>query len=587
MRTSLDAQEQSIQKIFSEDYLFDIPGYQRPYAWTIEQAGELFDDLWGFMTDRDEPVAEMPPYFLGSIVLIKPSERPECDVVDGQQRLTTLTILLSAIRALVDEQHQQDLTSYIYNPGSRIGGTRDSFRVSLRERDRTFFQEYVQKSAGIDSLLVNTAKLSDSQSNIRENARLFFTRLEKLSMDERLALAKFIVQRCYLVVVATPDLDSAFRIFAVLNSRGLDLGATDILKAEIIGKISQEEQDAYTRLWEDTEEDLGRNRFEDLFGHVRMIYRKSKPKGTLLKEFREHVAQGRESKALVDEVLLPMASAYGDIIGADWSSTARAEDVNTSLRWLNRLIFSDWIPPALSFMSTHDNDPDAMARFFQDLERLGYFFMVTRAGINPRIERFSRLTEEIENNSDLATSTSALQLSDQEKQQFREALDDQLYYRLVARAVSAVLLRLDSLLSSGEASYDFPVISIEHVLPQTPQAGSEWMQWFPDEAARDHWTHRLGNLVLLNHSKNSQASNWDFKRKKDVYFARDKGSPFVLTSNVLKEAEWTEDVVARRQRELLGFLCSHWRLDVSDGAADTESGDIDEEASALRTLRAV
>jgi hypothetical protein len=560
MQSSLVAKEQPIQKIFSTDYLFEIPGYQRPYAWTVEQAGELFDDLWGFVAERDEAVEDMPPYFLGSIVLIKPSEKPECQVVDGQQRLTTLTILLSVIRSLVDDASKSELTPYIYSPGSKIGGTKDSFRIALRPRDRAFFQQYVQKVTGIELLLKNTAKLSDSQSNMRENARLLHDKLQMLSTEERLLLAQFVVQRCYLVVVATPDLDSAFRIFAVMNSRGLDLGAPDILKAEIIGQIEQEEQDAYTKLWEDTEEDLGRSAFEDLFAHVRMVYRKSKPQGTLLKEFRDHVGRGRDPKALVNNVLLPMAAAYGDILGADWTSTARAEDVNQALRWLNRVIFSDWVPPALAFITKNQNDPESMAQFFADLERLGYYFMVTRAGINPRIERFSRLTDEVEKGVELSSPASALQLTEEDKKQFRAALDDQLYYRLSARALSAVLLRLDSLLSDGEASYDFPVISIEHVLPQTPQPESEWLAWFPDEDARAQWTHRLGNLVLLSHSKNSKASNWDFKKKKDVYFARDTGSPFVLTSNVLKEVEWNEDVIARRQDELLARLCDCWRI---------------------------
>ena len=81
-----------------------------------------------------------------------------------------------------------------------------------------------------------------------------------------------------LVVVATPDLDAAYRIFSVLNSRGLDLAPTDILKSEIIGAIPAAQRDAYTKKWEDAEEDLGREPFTDLFSHIRMVYRRLKPK---------------------------------------------------------------------------------------------------------------------------------------------------------------------------------------------------------------------------------------------------------------------------------------------------------------------
>src|SRR3712207_1048229 len=94
---TLSAQEQPLAKIFSDDFAFSIPGYQRPYAWTTEHAGELLDDLLDFMGTDGESRGALNPYFLGSIVLIK-GLTPESEVVDGQQRLTTLTILLAVLR---------------------------------------------------------------------------------------------------------------------------------------------------------------------------------------------------------------------------------------------------------------------------------------------------------------------------------------------------------------------------------------------------------------------------------------------------------------------------------------------------------
>src|SRR5258705_13611816 len=98
MSKTLVAHEEPLSKIFSDDYVFRIPSYQRPYAWATEQGRELFEDLLGSMQSDAGPVEEMSPYFLGSIVLIKQEANPMADVVDGQQRLTTLTILLAALR---------------------------------------------------------------------------------------------------------------------------------------------------------------------------------------------------------------------------------------------------------------------------------------------------------------------------------------------------------------------------------------------------------------------------------------------------------------------------------------------------------
>lgn len=560
MSKTLVAHEQSISKIFSDDYVFQIPGYQRPYAWTTEQSCELFDDLSDFMLKDGGPVEDMPPYFLGSIVLIKAEANPSADVVDGQQRLTTLTILLAAIRASVNFKQAEEVTPLIYERGSAIRGTKDRFRLTLRERDVDFFQRYVQREDGFAELLQLKDRVSDSQTNIKTNAQLFANRLERLPEHERIRLAQFIVTRCYLVVVATPDLDSAYRIFSVLNSRGLDLSATDILKAQVIGSIPEAQKTTYTKKWEDVEEDLTREVFGDLFSHIRMIYRKSKPKGTLLKEFNDHVTEINHPVRFIDDVLLPMARAYEEISDASYESMAYAEEVNEHLRWLNRLEFTDWVPPALMFFARFRQKPDAMQAFFRDLERLAYAMLVTKFGVNERIERFSRLSQHIEFGTELFDDKSPLQISPTEQHNVYSKLDGPVYETLAARARSALLLRLDALLSGGGARYEYDTVTVEHILPQHPQSNSKWLEWFPEPKDRALWVHRLGNLALLTRKKNSAASNYDFDTKKLAYFSRNGVSPFVMTTQVLDKVEWTLNVVETRQKELLAVFEGHWRL---------------------------
>jgi hypothetical protein len=215
MPTTLVAHEQSISKIFSREYVFSIPAYQRPYAWTTEQARDLFDDLTGFMRERKVEVADMPPYFLGSIVLIKGQDTPTAEVIDGQQRLTTLTLLLSALRANMSSDQALEVTALIYEKGSTIQGTQDHYRLSLRDRDREFFRANVQREDGFAKLIALDQALPDAQDRLRGNARFFQERVASLSEPERVRLAQFIVTRCFLVAVATPDQDSAFRILEV------------------------------------------------------------------------------------------------------------------------------------------------------------------------------------------------------------------------------------------------------------------------------------------------------------------------------------------------------------------------------------
>ena len=124
---TIKAEEKELKQIFSDDYFFEIPSYQRPYAWTTEQTGELLDDITVAM---DEALQE---YFLGSIVLIKDMDEPLSQVVDGQQRLTTLTILLCVLRELSeDEGIRNDLEQFICEKGNKLKSTEDRFRLSFK-----------------------------------------------------------------------------------------------------------------------------------------------------------------------------------------------------------------------------------------------------------------------------------------------------------------------------------------------------------------------------------------------------------------------------------------------------------------------
>jgi hypothetical protein len=566
---TLTAKEQSLAKIFSDDYVFTIPGYQRPYAWGRDQAQELLDDLLGALASTTAHLSEAAPYFLGTIVLIKTDASPEATVVDGQQRLTTLTLLLSAIRATVqDAAVQSGITKRIYEHGDVVSATHARYRLLLRERDRDFFRDYVQHENGLDALDKLNTLLPDAQARLRNNAQVFMDGLAKLHQAQLVRLVQFVITRCYLVTVATPDLDSAYRIFGVLNSRGLDLSATDILKAEIVGGIEPALRDAYTKKWEDKEEDLGRDEFGELFSHIRMVYRKAKPHGTLLKEFKEHVAPAYQPRAFIDDVLLPMAQAFSELRDADYASQYHAEQVNAYLRWLNRLEFKDWVPPALVFFVRHRQHPNTVLDFFRDLERLGYSMLARRAGVNERIERFSALTRAVESGSDLYGTSSPLQLSPEEQFQTYATLNGPLYETHSSRALALLLLRLDSLMSDGSASYQHEVVSIEHVMPQQPAPNGQWAAWMPDKAMHQLWVHRLGNLALLSRKKNSSASNRDFSWKKSTYFTKGGITAFALTTQVLQYADWTMEVMQQRQDAMLAKLETHWRLQDRKSKAD-------------------
>ena len=499
MARNIEGKEYPIGKVFSNEFVFTIPAYQRPYSWTTEHAGALLDDLISFMGKEEQSVDDLNPYFLGSIVLIK-KDSPSSQVVDGQQRLTTLTILLSIMRHFVSSKFAASLTSRLYEEGAPLLETPDRPRLTLRNRDNDFFQKHIYDKNGINQLQEKKGtKLADTKRNICDNALLFYKELQKLSQAQIEQLAKFIIKRCFLIVVSTPDLDSAYRIFAVLNDRGMDLSHTDILKAEIIGKITEGEREQYTNDWEDIEEILGLEAFQDLFSHIRMIYLKAKPRTSLLEGFREVVQPTEHPRQFIDNILFPLADAYQDIINESYQNSQTPEQLNALFSWLNRIDNFDWIPPAILFYSYYPSNHDKLLRFFTDLERLAAGLMISRANINTRLARYGRLLKAIEEKRDLYTPDAPLQLTTEECLKIRQQLNSDIYH--IRNVPRYVLLRLDSIISEGTASYNYQIVSVEHILPQTPASDSEWMTWFPTPKLREQYTHRLGNLVLLSRRK--------------------------------------------------------------------------------------
>jgi len=553
--------EYPISKIFSAEFDFSIPPYQRPYAWTTEEAGELLNDIREFMQEQSQQGTE-EPYFLGSIVLIKAEDLSEAQVIDGQQRLTTLTILLALLSELTAGDVSRSLKRYVNEPGDPIEGREPSPRLSLRERDREFFARYVQQEGGLAELeRLPDASLTDSQKNMRDNAQLYRGALEKLDQDYLVRLAKFVATRCYLVAVSTPSMESAYRIFSVLNDRGLDLLPGDILKAEIIGSLAPGERDAYTRKWEDLEDQLGRDSFNELFPHIRMIYQRDKLRMTILDAFRKQVLPAFEDrKRLIDDVLGPYADAYSTVTNSSFRSTEGAKEVNEILKWLNQIDNFDWVPPAMEYLRRHADDPEALALFFRALERLAVSMLVRRQYVNARIERYGTLLRQIQDDADLFADGSALMLSEDERFETLSELDGDVYGMNV-RTRRYVMLRLDSFLSDRGATYDVPVLTVEHVLPQTVSAGSEWERVWTSQELRERSVHRIGNLVLLTRRKNSQAGNLDFAEKKRRYFLTSEGvTTFAATTKVLEHEEWSPEIVEARQKELLKCFERGWDL---------------------------
>lgn len=564
MSNKITGKEYPLSKIFSADFEYHIPGYQRPYAWTEEETGILFDDLYEFF--QTEAVDN---YFLGSIVLIKDENKPYADVIDGQQRLTTLSILFSVMaNSFHTEAYRNNCKKYLQEEGNILEGIAAQPRIFLRDWDQDFFSKYIQ-DIQLDALVqIDPVTLdTEAKRHIQKNCTVLREKFSEVFNDENdlLKFTQFILTRCFLVVVSTPNQESAFRVFSVMNSRGLDLLPTDIIKSMTIGKLPKDEEQKYTEKWEELENLTGRDGFNEVFTHTRTIFAKERPKKNLLDEFKEYVIKQTSPKSLVDEYLIPYTEAYVCLKNCDFSSTQNAEEINELILWLNKTNNHDWMPPAIKFLTDHKNDSVYILWFIRKLERLASYLLVTAKDVNQRMERYKWILVEMESRPDnnLTAPLENIELTDWEKQQFIDVLNGEIY-SMTAKRRNYIIQRLDSFLSDGGATYNTKLFTIEHVLPQHPSADSEWMKLWPDTQTQRFWLNKIANLVPLTRQRNSAAQNYDFNTKKIKYFQSKNGtSSYTLTTQVINIAAWTPEVVEARQKDLEEIFISKWDLKIS------------------------
>lgn len=617
--SQIKGKESPLKDIFSKNYDFYIPPFQRPYSWTIENIDQLFDDIY-------EAKETGEPYFLGSLVLIKDEDNNYSEVIDGQQRLISLTILISSlINRLIhlkDKENSnnglEELISYINNvkkyiieEGNEVEGLPSSPRLKIRSKDNEFFKTYIQDPKGIDKLIDDkgflnisvrlTALLNEINKNKCESDKIKYTVAQEnillnteaivkkindnlSQLDDIKEFLKFLFNNCYLIVVSTPNQESACRIFTVLNNRGMDLLYTDILKASILDKFKDSnDQATYTEIWEDCENNLGRDSFMDLFSQIRMIFAKKKPKTSLDKEFQEFVlnsikskSEDARSKTFIDEILKIYSDIYQDLKFSNLDNLYDDNDnkLDGRLYFLNKISNTDWMPPAMYFLYLVKNEKildkniqreDIYKRFFFRLERIAQFMELCSYDVNKRIEKYSNALNTMSEKNFIPITiekiNSLFQLDDNECKRFIELLNSDIYSDLNSKKRNSLLLRLDYFLSDNQAKYSVKSFTIEHVLPQTPEENSQWVKDF-NEQQREYFTNKISNLVILSRRKNSSAKNYDFDEKKEKYFNCNNGgsSSFILTSQVLKENSWTPEVVAKRQKEILTILNEKWEI---------------------------
>jgi hypothetical protein len=538
-----------------------VPLNQREYSWEEEHVRDLLDDFSGAIASHQSV------YFLGTIVLTGGGPMPE--VSDGQQRLATATILLAAIRDYFEAEGDAARVTYFESTFlSAIDPktTQHIPKLRLNVDDNSFFSaRIVANPKAAERAQAKATR--ESHKRIEKAAEIAATFIQQWVQpfakaqrtDRLIEMMEFVREKAQVIALAVPDEMNAFMMFETLNDRGLKASQADLLKNHLLrytqNKINEGQQKWAKMLG--VLEALGRGDLTVTFLHHLLITKDGPTREReVFDRIRTTVNNQNRAIEFLDE-LSESSNDYAALFNSDhtkWNKYGTTTRHNIAT--INRDLRVEQIRPLMLAVARKFTVPEAKKAF-----RLFVFWSVRflivggRGGLLDRnyaaaaqeiglgkIKTAEKLAEKLK---DILPSDAVF------KTLFTEARVSQnflarYYLRAIERAKK----------NEAEPEYvpsdDENAINLEHVLPENP--GSNWPKVDSDVARANY--KRIGNLVLLQATKNTLVGNSDFNTKKPVLAA----SGFDLTAEIAKQADWGPKEILQRQTSLADLAVKTWPL---------------------------
>ncbi|MEO0455016.1 MAG: DUF262 domain-containing protein [Cyanobacteria bacterium P01_A01_bin.114] len=540
----MKAEERTISQILTEQICYEIPPYQRPYSWEKENVQQLLDDLLEAYEAQDKE------YFIGSLITIERDKDRLYDVVDGQQRLTTLNVILARFRDhIANGNIEKDLQQRLL-PIDPYDDKLPEPRLSLRRKDQNFFLKHILEAEPIPEDKLRN--LEPPQRHLIENASIVDAFCQNIDPQKLIQLTRFILKSVYVVFVITFSFQSAYRLFNVLNARGMPLSNADLIKNSLFGQLDGQigESKKLEESWLELEDTIGIDRLDTFFSHYRTAITATKARGALHEEMEVLIKKSDNGPFVLLEAFIKSAEQYVRIAENDFSDSATLRSLNA----LERVRYDEWIPPLLTFLS-HKVEGFSEPEFVELIEKITMQNWVRRLGRAARLTIYYQLIRAIRGQKS-ANEIREIFYKNAQNSNFLQFLGGDIYGQPFT---NAVLLRLE------EAAQDESVtkiysgeITIEHVLPQALK-DPYWIERF-EPGQHQHWVHKLGNLALLSGRKNYRAQYFSFDKKKAIYLNKmqKKRVSFDLTKDICEQDEWTVCTIEKRHTDLLQLAQEIW-----------------------------
>lgn len=564
MAINFNTSNQTLRPLFGNGLTYSVPRFQRDYSLTQDQ----WDDLWQDIEGTIKPGGE-PAHYMGYLVL-QTQDNKSFDVIDGQQRLTTLSLLILAVLKTLQELAESGVDAD--NNRRRLEQLRSSYigyldpvtlvarpKLTLNRNNNAYYQDYV-----VPLQKLPQRGLKASEHNLRRSFEWFQKKVRDSYGAKRdgAVLAKFIddiADRLFFTVITVTDELNAFKVFETLNARGVRLSPTDLLKNYLFSVVYREnshpsEIETLERRWEKMVGRLGGEGFPDF---LRAHWNSRKDfvrEAELFKTIREDT----RGKAAVFELIRQMEEDV-DVYAAlsNPSDGLWTQEQSGHIRELR--MFSVRQPWPLLLAAHRSFDAQGFAEILRTCSIISFRYNVIGGLATNEQERLYNDTakkiaaKEYPLANDVIHALAPVYVPDPK---FRVTFAEESLRTTAARnkqIVRYVLFRIEKHLTGVDYDIDSDRYSLEHILPENP--GQNWPQ-FTEEQAEES-VYRLGNLTLLGSAVNRDLGNASFEKKKAIYAK----SEFLITRNINTDNnEWDLDRLAARQTWMANQATSIWRI---------------------------
>ncbi|RRO12358.1 DUF262 domain-containing protein [Flavobacteriaceae bacterium 14752] len=582
MEESFKPNSLTINKLLTDsDALYQIPVYQRPYKWGDDEVDKLWDDIVESYNNEE------PNYFLGSIITAKPSKGGKyLDIVDGQQRLTTLIILMATIRDVYPTINREECEEDPFaigieqiNNAIMVSNKFGRLRLATHSNHSSDFEKYIIK--GDTSKLKKPYKKDLRKDEAPEfkfiNTSVEFRkRIESLGEKECGDLLNYIFNQIKIIRIDCSNVGFAIKLFQVLNARGLDLTNSDLIKSYLIGRlhslydteIVDQKEKQFLQDWItceglalDVEESLN-----ELFVMYEYYLLGANPKKSLYDELENQFSKDDPLDVISD--FKAFITVYNDEV---YSSETQLDYSFFYLRW--SIYWKTIVTTAL-----HTGYPDVL-ELKKTVRRYFYLFWISGFTLS-RIKQTSfnlikwlkdkRLINEIKQELEKSIRENRIQ------DRFESSLKGNVYQEAWCKPLLAII-EMNQIDKPEYINISDRSLHVEHILPQSYGKIYGWKHIIEDERDGSEIINSLGNLTLLSGKKNIEASNDAFKNKVFIYQGKgkhgssdDKIASFRITQMIFdqynndKVTEWGYDTIENRRIFMINQIEELFQIDLNN-----------------------